>query len=72
MNSASTADNDAIEKLFRRPIRRINIVAGIVVAATAITMTDSGSVANALFVANCVPIIPPSVTITIDPVVEIS
>lgn len=72
MMSATTADKDAIEKLFRRPIRRINIVAGMVVAAIAITMTDRGNVANALFVARSVPIIPPSVTMTMEPVVDIS
>ncbi|MGI9234304.1 MAG: hypothetical protein ACR2RD_11785, partial [Woeseiaceae bacterium] len=55
-----------------RPILRISIVAGIVVAAMAITIIDNGSVAKALFVANVEPIIPPSVTMTIEPVVEIN
>jgi ribosome-associated protein len=47
-------------------------VAGIVVAATATTIIDNGKVANALFVVSVEPIIPPSVTITIEPVAEIS
>ena len=47
-------------------------VAGIVVAATASTINDSGNVANALFAVSSDPIIPASMTITIDPDVDIN
>jgi ribosome-associated protein len=70
--TANAAHAEAIEKLRRRPIFLISIVAGTVVAAIETTNIDKGSVANALFVARLEPIIPPSVTITIEPVVEIS
>ena len=42
-------------------------VAGAAVAATATTIIDSGKVANALLAANSEPMIPASMTITIDP-----
>jgi len=48
------------------------MVAGMVVAATATTIMDTGNVANAGFVTSFEPIIPPRVTITIAPVAEIS
>jgi predicted metal-dependent phosphoesterase TrpH len=53
-------------------MRRINMVAGIVVAATATTINDTGSVDQAGFGLSDAPIIPPSITITIEPVAEIS
>ena len=71
-NNAKTADMDAIAHPLRRPIFFISIVAGIVVAATASTIIDSGKVANALFAVNSDPIIPASITITIDPDVDIN
>ena len=55
-----------------RPIRRINSVAGTVVAATLMTMIEIGNVANALFCVRLEPIMPPSVTSAIEPVAEIS
>jgi len=54
-----------------RPIRRINMVAGIAVAATATTINDNGRVTNALFDVRVVPIMPPSVTSEIVAVAEI-
>ena len=63
---------DAIAQPLRLPIFFINMVAGIVVAATARTIIDNGKVANALLAANSDPIIPASITITIDPDVDIS
>jgi galactitol-specific phosphotransferase system IIB component len=71
-STAIAAHIEDIAKPFRRPTLRISIVAGIVVAATATTIIDSGKVAKALFVASSEPIIPPRVTITIEPVAEIS
>jgi len=47
------------------------MVAGTVVAAVANTASDTGSVAHAMLLDNLEPIIPPSVTKTIDPVAEI-
>ena len=72
MARAKTEDIDARAKPFRLPILRINTVAGIVVAATATTIIDNGKVANALLVLRFDPIIPPSMTITIEPDVDIS
>ena len=72
MIRAKTEDIEATAKPFRLPILRINIVAGIVVAATATTIIDNGKVANALLVLRFDPIIPPSITITIEPDVDIS
>jgi hypothetical protein len=72
MTTAIAADNEAIANPRARPIRRINIVAGIVVIATATIINDTGKVANALFTVNEEPIIPPRVTITIEPVAEIN
>jgi len=70
--SATTEDIEARAHPLRLPILRINIVAGIVVAATATTIIDNGNVANALLVLRFEPIIPPSITITIEPDVDIS
>lgn len=67
-----TAENDAKANPLRLPILRINIVAGIVVAATATTIIDSGKVANASLLLRFEPMIPPRVTITMDPVADIS
>ena len=53
-------------------MRRINIVAGTVVAATATTISETGSVDSAWFVVRFAPMIGPSVTKTIDPVAEIN
>lgn len=71
-SNAKTDVTDANAKPLRLPIRRISMAAGIVVAATAMTITDIGKVANALFAVSVAPIIPPSITITIEPLVEIS
>ena len=70
-NTAPAAQTDANANPARRPTRRISIVAGIVVAAIATTIMDSGNVAKALLVVNVEPMMPPRVTMTIDPVVEI-
>lgn len=70
--TATTADNDAIANPRLRPIRRISIVAGTVVDAVATTNRDTGNVAKAALGASDAPIIPPNVTMTIDPVAEIS
>jgi hypothetical protein len=70
--SATIEDNEARAKPFRLPILRINIVAGMVVAAIATTIIDNGKVANALLVLRLDPIIPPSITITMEPDVDIS
>jgi hypothetical protein len=51
---------------------RMSIVAGIVVEATLKTMIDIGNVARAAFPESLAPMIPPSVTTTIDPVTDIS
>ena len=72
MPSATTEDIDARAKPLRLPIFRINIVAGIVVAATATTIIDNGRVAKALLVLKVDPIIPPSITITMEPDVDIN
>ena len=72
MASATTEDIEARAHPLRLPIFRISIVAGIVVAATATTIIDNGKVANALLVLRFDPIIPPSITITIEPDVDIS
>ena len=70
--SAKTADIEANAQPLRLPIFFISIVAGIVVTATATTIIDSGKVASALLVVSPDPIIPASITITIDPDVDIS
>ena len=67
-----TENSEAIEKPARRPIRRIKIVAGIAVAATQTTMIETGNVARDGLDDSFDPIIPPSVTMTIAPVAEIS
>ena len=72
MQSPTTDDIDARANPLRLPIFRISIVAGIVVAATATTIIDNGKVAKALLVLRLEPIIPPSITITIEPDVDIS
>ena len=70
--SATIEDIEARAKPFRLPILRIKIVAGIVVAAIATTIIDNGNVANALLALRFDPIIPPSITITMEPDVDIS
>jgi hypothetical protein len=70
--SAITEDIDARVHPLRLPIFRINIVAGIVVTAIATTIIDNGKVAKALLVLRFEPIIPPSITITIEPDADIS
>ncbi len=72
MTIATAADNDAIANPRARPILRIKIVAGIAVTATATIINDTGNVASALFAVKEEPIIPPKVTITIEPVAEIN
>jgi hypothetical protein len=59
-------------KLRRRPIARMSMLAGIVVEATDTTMIDIGRVARAGLSESLAPIMPPSVTITIEPVADIS
>jgi hypothetical protein len=56
----------------RRPIRRISTVAGMVVTATHKTIMETGKVASAGLPESVDPIIPPSVTMTIEPVAEIN
>lgn len=68
----AAADSDASAEPSLRPIARIRSVAGTVVAATLIIMTDTGSVASAWLPASPEPIIPPSVTSTMAPVAEIN
>jgi len=68
---ANTADTDARDEPLPRPTLRISMVAGTVVAAVARTASDTGNVAHAMVLDNSEPIIPPSVTKTIDPVAEI-
>jgi hypothetical protein len=68
----TTAASEPIEKLFRLPILLINIDAGIVVKAVETTISDSGKVASAWLVANCEPMMPPSITMTMVADVEIS
>jgi ribosome-associated protein len=70
--TATAADTEAIAKPPPRPIRRISIVAGTVVAADAMTNIDIGSVAHAGLLVNDMPMIPPSDTKTIEPVAEIN
>jgi hypothetical protein len=48
------------------------MLAGIVVDATLMTMIDNGSVASAGLPASLAPMMPPSITTTIDPVADIS
>ena len=72
VSTATTQDIDDRANPFRLPILRMSKVAGIVVAATATTIIDNGSVANALLLLRFEPMIPPSITITIDPDVDIS
>ena len=48
------------------------MLAGIVVAATATTIIDSGNVANAALGASDAPMMPPSVTMANIPVAEMS
>jgi ribosome-associated protein len=50
----------------------MSIDAGIVVAATLMTMTDTGRVAHAGLSDSLLPIIPPSVTTVIEPVADMS
>ena len=63
---------DASANPLRRPIFRISTVAGIVVAAMHRTMIETGKVASVASGVSSEPIIPPSVTMTIAPVAEIS
>jgi hypothetical protein len=51
---------------------RMSMVAGIVVEATVTTMIDIGRVASAGLSERLAPIMPPRVTITIEPVADIS
>ena len=69
---AITADDEASANPAFLPTRFINMAAGIAVIATDTTINDTGKVAYAGLSANSVPIIPPSVTTTIDPVADIS
>ena len=71
-HNARAADSDDNAKPLRLPILRISIVAGMVVAAIATTIIESGKVARALLLLSVDPIIPPNVTMTIEPVAEIS
>src|SRR5690606_5655345 len=71
-NTAAAADSDASMKPRRRPMARMSMVAGIVADATVTTMIEIGSVASAGLLASLAPMIPPSVTTTIDPVADIS
>src|SRR5690606_41903490 len=71
-NTAAAADSDASVKPRRRPMARMSMVAGIVADATVITMIEIGSVASAGLLASLAPMIPPSVTTTVDPVADIS
>ena len=71
-STAAAADSEDREKLRRLPIARMSMVAGIVVEATLTTMIDTGRVASAALSERFAPIIPPSVTTTIDPVADMS
>ena len=70
--AATEADKEPRVDPRLRPTARISIVAGMVVAATLTTMIDTGNVASALLLVNPEPMMPPSVTIAIAPVAEIS
>jgi ribosome-associated protein len=70
--TANIAENEANANPRPRPTRRINAVAGIVVAAVITTTIDKGSVAQALLFVKVAPMMPPSVINTIEPVAEIS
>ena len=70
--TATAADIEDNMKPCLRPMRRISRVAGIVVLAVANTIMVTGTVASAWLPASLEPIMPPSVTITIVPVAEIS
>jgi hypothetical protein len=50
----------------------MSMLAGIVVEATLTTMMDIGRVARAGFPESLAPIMPPRVTITMEPVADIS
>ena len=63
---------DASEKPRRRPIFFIRIVAGIVVAAMHSIMMDTGKVASVGSRVSFAPMMPPSVTMMMAPVAEIS
>ena len=70
--AAHAADTDAIAKPLLRPILRIKSVAGTVVAAIVSTMIDTGNVAHAGLPVSVAPMMPPSMTNTIDPVADIN
>ena len=72
VQTATAADTDARAKPLLRPTLRISRVAGTVVIAVASTATDIGNVAHARLLLNVAPMMPPSVTNTIEPVAEIS
>ena len=72
VKTATIAEHDASAKPRRRPIRFINIAAGMVVSAVAKTIIDNGTVAHAGLLDKDVPINPPRVTKTIEPVAEIN
>jgi hypothetical protein len=69
---ATADDNDARANPRRRPIARIRNVAGTVVAARLTTMIETGRVAKAGLPVRPEPMMPPRVTMTIEPVAEIS
>lgn len=71
-STATTADKDAIANPLLRPTLCISIVAGTVVTATDMTIMEIGSVAQAGLLVSVEPMIPPSVTKTIEPVADIS
>jgi len=71
-HTAIAADTDAIANPLLRPILRIKSVAGTVVAATASTMIEMGSVAHAGLPVSVAPMMPPSMTNTIEPVADIN
>jgi len=71
-STATAADKEAIANPRLRPSLRINNVAGMVVAATATTIIEIGSVDQAGLRVKPAPIIPPNVITTMEPVAEIS
>ena len=68
----AAALSEASEKPLRRPIRRIRRVAGTADAAMQTIMTDTGKVASVGSSASSEPMMPPSVTMMMAPVAEMS
>ena len=68
----TAADIDASVNPARRPIRLISMLAGLGVTATLTTIMDTGNVASAGLLPSVEPMMPPSVTSTIEPVAEIN